>query len=186
MYGLNLDQSIYVHARGFHQASEYLATTLGKPNPMAGAAVVINSAFASELYIKCLILLEKGQLIKDQHDLGKLFRQLHADTQTMIETPFDAEMARGPEISDATKAMLGARRPPRTLREALAEGADAFVRWRYLYETDDSRHRFFALFPLPKILNAVILGRKPGWSNFAISLARLPDAPPTSHVPRTP
>jgi hypothetical protein len=174
MYNLSLEQSIYVQAKGFHRAADSLAFGLDK-DPFRATAVVTNSAFASELYLKCLIILETGQLIKNQHDLRKLFLKLHEDTQKAIERNFDQEMAKAPEISEAAKVRTGGRKPPRTLREALTQGGDAFIKWRYLYE--DESLEFFALFPLPKFLEQTILTRKPEWRDFQLTLAKLPDAP---------
>jgi hypothetical protein len=170
MYNLSLEQSIFVQANGFHKASELLATTL--VNPFCMTAMVTNSAFASELYLKCLIIIETGQLMKDQHNLRKLFLKLREDTQKTIENHFDEEMAKAPDISEEAKARLGGRIPPTTLREALVQGGDAFIKWRYIYE--DTNLQFFALFPLPKFLADVILARKPEWKNFELTLGKLP------------
>lgn len=176
MFGLSLERSIYVQAKGFHKASELLATSLAEPFCMT--ATVTNSAFASELYLKCLIILETGQLMKDQHNLRKLFNKLHEDTKKTIENNFDKGMSEAPEISEEAKAQVGGRTPPRTLWEALEQGGDAFVRWRYIYEDDNLK--FFALFPLPKFLEDVILTRKPAWKDFKLTLRKLPSAQPTS------
>ena len=183
MYGLSLEQSIYVQAKGFHKAAESLVADLDK-DPFRATATVTNSAFASELYLKCLILLETGQLMKEQHNLRKLFLRLHSSTQNTIETEFDTELAKAPELSEEAKAHLKGRTPPKTLREALAEGGDAFIKWRYIYEDDN--HDFFALFPLPKILAGVIIARKPEWKDFKLTLGKLVSVPPTSPAQKTP
>ena len=146
--------------------------------------MVTNSAFASELYLKCLVLLETGQLMKAQHNLRKLFSKLRGKTQNAIETQFNEEMAKAPAIGAEAKTQLGGKEPPRTLREALKEGGEAFIKWRYMYENDNLQ--FFGLFPLPPILDGIILVQKPGWKDFKLTLAMLPNAPPTSPVQKTP
>lgn len=146
--------------------------------------MVTNSAFASELHLKCLILLETGQLVKSQHNLRKLFSKLRGKTQNAIETQFNEEMAKAPAIGAEAKTQLGGKKPPRTLREALKEGAEAFVTWRYVYENDNLQ--FFGLFPLPQILDGIILDQKPQWKDFKLTLAMLPNAPPASPAEKTP
>lgn len=188
MFNLKIPQSIFAHADGFLKTVSILHTD--PPNPLCLTAIVVNSAFASELYLKCLLHIETGKLFKGQHDLGKLFAKLSAATQAEIEGPFDEQLSRGPkyDFSGASKeAQEAAVRQPKNLRDALRAGREAFVEWRYLYEIDDlTQANFFSLFPLPDILRVVILRKRPEWGRFRITMTKIADALPTSPVQKTP
>lgn len=189
MFGLKPPQSIFVHANGFLKSVNFLNRQPGDPqfDPFTFAVMVMNSAFASELYLKCLIQIETGQMIKNEHDLNALFRKLPAAVQQEIEGPFDAQMAKMP-VYDTTQAdaatlhVIATR--PKTLRESLKVGGKAFIEWRYLYESETTGH--FNLLPLPFILRDAILRRNPKWANFGINLRRIGGALSTSPDQRTP
>ena len=190
MFNLKPPQSIFVHADGFLRAAGYLnkPPETGRLDPLCFAALVANSAFASELYLKCLIRVDTGQIVKAEHDLRKLFLKLPPNTQAEIETPFNAQMAKNPifdlsKISKEAAAVIAMR--PKTLRDALTKGRTAFVEWRYLYE-DEGALRTFDLFGLPPILRKVILVRHPEWAGFSIKLTEVGHALPTSLTQKTP
>jgi len=189
MFGLKPPQSIFVHGDGFFKAAISMNKNPSDSgfDPFCFAALVTNSAFASELYLKCLIHLESGQLIKDEHNLHKLFQKLSEKTQQEIEGPFNAELAKAAtydlsQASEQSKRVISSR--PKTLREALKVGGKAFVEWRYLYEYGETGH--FGLFPLPAILRNTILSRKPDWANFGFKLQRIGGVLPTSLAQKTP
>jgi hypothetical protein len=176
MFGLKPPQSIFVHADGFLKSAISLNKQPHDPlfDPGMVSVVVTNSAFASELYLKCLIQIETGQLIKDEHNLHALFRKLRAETQQEIEDPFNAELAKQPkhDMNQADPEIQKAVADrPTTFRQALKVGGKAFVEWRYLYESENTAP--FGLFPLPHILRKSILIRKPEWAAFAFSFKRL-------------
>ncbi len=183
MFNLKIPQNIFVHADGFLKAGTPVSDP---PHPLDMIPLVTNNAFAAELYLKCLIHVETGQLIKAEHNLQKLFSKLPEKTQTEIEKRFDAEISKGPEMdrSNASEELKeAARSRPASLRAALKEGADAFVEWRYLYEDNLSKN-FFALFPLPAILRYVILERKPDWAKFQITMTKIASPLSTSPAPK--
>ncbi len=187
MFNLQIPQSIFVHADSFLKASQ---SKTDPPHPYDIIAMVTSSAFANELYLKCLLHIETGQLFKSQHNLRKLFLKLNEQTQTEIERRFDAEMAKqkpydysdapDPELAKKISAMR-----PMTLRAALKEGADAFIEWRYLYETAGDSS-VFNLFALPPILREAILARRPEWARFTIKATKVGSVQPTSPVQKTP
>jgi hypothetical protein len=117
---------------------------------------------------------------------------LRGKTQAAIEARFAVEykphkidMSQVPEDMKA-KAQLVAEILPKTLGQALKEGALAFVNWRYLYEDEREIGDSFSLFPLPPILREEILTRKPEWRFFGIKMQRLSGPQPTSPAPKTP
>ena len=178
MYNLQPPQSIFVHADGFQAAAIRLQNPGGNPplNPLHASAVVTNLAFSAELYLKCLIQIETGQMIKSDHDLHKLFLKLPETTRQEIEKPFNAIISKPPayDVSslppDAQAAML---KQPKNLIEALKAGGNAFIEWRYLYEVDESNRNIFSLFPLPAILRDVIIKRKPEWARFGFQIKQI-------------
>ena len=153
---------------------------------LLGAAVVTNSAFASELYLKCLIQLETRQLIKDEHNLRTLFAKLPDKTKEDIEKRFNALMTE-PEYdrSRMSKEMQEAiSKRPKTFRDSLKAGGNAFVEWRYLYEAGEASNPF-GLFNLPTVLREVILERQPEWGRFGFTLTKISDVRPTSPSQKT-
>ncbi len=189
MFGLKPPQSIFVHADGFLKATISLNKSPDHPqfDPFTFAALVTNSAFASELYLKCLIQIETGQMIKHEHNLYTLFRKLPGKTQQEIEELFNTELAKQVK-HDVNRAPADAQKAiadrPTAFRQILRVGGQAFVEWRYLYETDNTAP--FGLFPLPEILRKVILIRKPEWANFGFTVRRLDSPVPTSPAQKTP
>jgi hypothetical protein len=188
VFGLKPPHSIFIHASGFQKMASTIILDPDKPNfdPLCSSAVVTNMAFAIELYLKCLIHLETGQLIKSEHNLRKLFARLTKETQKEIEAQFNAgqkspdyDLSNAPEHIKTMNAKL-----PKNLQEALKVGGDAFIEWRYLYENADGNP--FSLFALPSILNASILKRKPEWRTFRLTKVKVGDVKPTSPVPKTP
>jgi hypothetical protein len=188
MFNLKMPQSIFAHADGFLKAASKLH---GDPPGDAFAALVINSAFACELYLKCLIHLETGQLFKDEHDLKKLFSKLSAGTQASIETKFDAafklpdyDLSKVPEhMRESAEQAIAMQ--PKNLREALKAGGSAFVRWRYLYEDETGKTSdIYSLFSRPGILRIEILTRKPEWALFRMTMQKFGDSRPTSPAPK--
>ena len=89
--------NIFVVADQFRNASKVLNLALAGVVTMAAEKVPFDvqmpmatcSAFALELYLKCLIAMETGKKPPGIHELDKLFRKLHLDTQAKIRRHFD-------------------------------------------------------------------------------------------------
>jgi len=183
MFNLKPPHGIFVHASGFLKLASTLSCQPTHPtfDPLCSAAIVANIAFAIELYLKCLIQLETGQLIKNEHDLHKLFAKLNEETQQEIETQFNS-LQKNPQydLSNAPEEIKkAAASAPKNLREALKVGGNAFVEWRYLYESTGYGNHF-SLFPLPTILQTAILKKKPEWGAFQIRAVKVAGVQSTS------
>ncbi len=173
-----LERRIYIQAQGFHLiATQNLR--MGTPwGPNTALPAMVCNAFANELYLKCLIYLESGQIIKT-HDLHKLFRMLKPESRKVIEERFDtiAEKS-GPQNSEMwfqrTGKHLGWR-----LKDAIEDGAEAFVEWRYLFE-DPEATKHYGLIPLPDVLREFIIERYPNFKKFGYTLKERIPHPPTS------
>lgn len=102
-----------------------LSTTPVRNGHSAGPFVV-NSAFATELYLKTLGLLHGKKL--HGHDLEKLFREIPKAALNAVEQKL-VQMLPQDRWSSNIKTMTN-------LRAVLHRHRDAFKNWRYLYERD--------------------------------------------------
>jgi hypothetical protein len=82
------------------------------------APIVTNTAFAIEIFIKCL-LESKGIAVPEHHDLFKLFKLLPAEERKAI-------LEETQRVSGVQSSQMIA---------TLSRNADLFVRWRYVHET---------------------------------------------------
>jgi hypothetical protein len=101
---------IFQHATRFHDSDHRLRSTVpaNKPSdlPFVAHPAMVLSAFASELYLKCLLCVETG-VVPDQHNLKTLFKRLQPTTRRALEDLWDANI-RLPHRQlafDAIKAM---------------------------------------------------------------------------------
>jgi hypothetical protein len=124
-------------------------------NPM-----IVLSAFASELFLKCLLLLEGTDLPK-MHGLHALFDLLAPDTKSRITALWDADIE---QKKDQWAAAQGDKPEPLDLPSALVGGGNAFAVLRYAHE--GSVNLRFVLGDLPYVLRAAIIERKPEWADI--------------------
>jgi hypothetical protein len=113
---------------------------------------MVISTFASELFLKCLLLLE-GKDVPNKHNLETLFGLLNADHQSRITELWDKDQVRRKDHLDDTERKMGVA-IPRDLSQALHDCGDAFVLLRYLYEAP-MKASFYITF-LPIILRDLI------------------------------
>lgn len=129
------------HGIGFHLAAlralEGRAEKGGTVEWLAVPAVV-NLAFACELYLKSLLMLETGTSHRE-HRLSVLFAKLSSEAQR------DATVEFG----------------PRSLKERLDECSDAFREWRYVFELNSASINHSELLDIADTLLAVV-GRRVG------------------------
>ena len=164
MAGLDL-QTIFQHASNFHESDHRLRNTVPRDKPeqlplIAHPAMVL-SAFASELYLKCLLCIETGT-VPPTHNLKNLFKRLQPNTQRRLEELWDTDIRR-PERQRSIEHMCQLPRGNELrldLLYALDMGANAFTELRYYYEKQSS---YFLLSDFPNLLRAVILERMPSW-----------------------
>jgi hypothetical protein len=158
------EQGMYNTAISFHEAAIRCAAPVeieegGTTSPTS--PMIACYAFAAELYLKSLVVLDTGGVIPG-HRLNVLFNRLRAETQKSI-----AERYRN--LLNATET---------DLREALSDLGAAFVDWRYIYESDPGRHiDVRALVHFVQSLFAEIRARRPGWPVTEHLQARLIEPP---------
>jgi hypothetical protein len=117
---------------------------------------MVLSAFASELYLKCLHRID-GNEILEEHSLQKLYQALHPLRQKRIETLWDALMFEQKPLLDVRDQTV---KLPRDLATALKDSDEGFIRIRYEYE--DKNFKFY-LSDFPTVLRSTILEIKPSW-----------------------
>jgi hypothetical protein len=155
---------LYIHGVRFLYADEFLRAksvddkTASQFNMFPGMVI---SAFAAELFLKCLLILE-GHTPNNTHNLGSLFKPLHNKTKARIEELWDTSvLARSAQFEMSEK--FTNLEMARDLRGALKECGNAFEELRYLYE-DPMNVRFY-IGDLAGILEGVILELKADWRN---------------------
>ncbi len=155
---------IFMQAERFRRARHALDKTADVEIKVGwlGVPLVTISAFAIELFLKCLLLIEGGKLTK-VHDLDYLFGLLPEHVRKEIEALWDAR----PQPDEVQWAFIESQnkiKVPRDLRGQIRESKDAFVRIRYGFE-NASEIRFY-IDQLADILWSVIVKRRPIWARL--------------------
>lgn len=116
-------------------------------------ATHVNHSYAFELYLKCLMIIEKGEYVEG-HQLFELFTLLNDTTKINIENYFNANYA----ITRRNMTYWGIFEKP-TIYELLKEANKAFIDFRYLFSQKNTptyqldgvieciRHEIFRLKP---------------------------------------
>ena len=156
---------IFMNAERFRQADlllrsfndQQIAVTVASP-------ALILSAFASELYLKCIVCIETGELAHGHH-LKNLYRRIEPSTRHSIEEKWD-EYNSSPVRRRLYKALasINGRPIPVDLDWTLSEGSGPFTSLRYLHEVDDLKTKFL-LGDFPNILREVIVQKRPQWGS---------------------
>jgi hypothetical protein len=161
---------IFVQARQFMLADECLRRHKDYVNLSRPA--VVTSAFATELFLKCLRAME-GPTIPTGHDLSMLYKGLRADTRQRIEASWDAHAASMAKRFDAMETLVG-EKIPRDLPTALEQCRNAFTLMRYIYE--DPTAGVFYIGDLARMLHDEIITRQPVWAHSS-GMSKLKELP---------
>ena len=156
---------IFQHATNFHESDHRLRNTITPDKPeiiLIAQPSMVLSAFASELYIKCLLCIENGKL-PNEHNLKTLFMQLAPSTRRRIEELWDEDTKHPNRQAtfNFIRSMPGGENLQFDLHYALKISATAFVDLRYFYENQQA---FFILGEFPDILRKVTLEKCPHWT----------------------
>jgi len=130
---------------------------------VANPALVL-SAFASELYLKSILVIEKGKA-PGWHHLKNLFDLVSPVIRKKIERHWIHHVSsQRTKRTFAAIALLTGQDVPTDFNWALSVGAQAFVKLRYVHE-DDGFETKFLLGELPDMLRQVIVDElKPAWA----------------------
>jgi len=147
-------RAVFELAYRFCLADEHIRDKNNLQAPMMAAPSMVMSAFASELLLKCLLLIENSEIVQTHH-LDKLYQQLSHSQKRRIDAIWETKAR--PRVQDFCQ-MHGL---PSDLANALVTCGQAFERLRYGYEDPDKQRFYIA--ELPRILCEVIIEARPEW-----------------------
>jgi len=158
--------TIFIQADSFSLAYDMLmseAVPVQRTLRIGHPAIAL-SAFASELYLKCLICAETGKAPRG-HYLKELYDLLSPATRKRICAIWDSEVVPMRTPMWVRMEAVSGSKVPRDLPTNLAESNKAFEKLRYAYEggLDSVRYN---LSDLPTLLRRVILESHPSWGTL--------------------
>jgi hypothetical protein len=163
--------SIFLQAENFHQASKLISHTMRTSppddwHPELIIPDVVISAFACELYFKCMLTIEKKSDPPRIHHLDRLFTMLSADLQQKIERRWDAYVENSKMIGVLlADTELNLTREAFWLVTVLWQARKAFEEWRYVFE-EEPQNGFGAVTNLLFILREILIEMNPPWGEF--------------------
>lgn len=146
-----------------------LAVIMGEPVMVLGALTI-------ELFLKCLICIESGDVPRS-HNLKELYEKISPVLRSRIERGWDKIAAYRAGEWNSVEASMGVT-IARDLPTALAVGADTFQKLRYSYEGETQRVQYY-LQDLPRLLGRIVLEIRPEWEQLRRTARPLP--PPVRH-----
>ena len=156
-------RAVYRHASGFLLADVVLRRQAEADPALAEIvkfAGMVTNVFASELFLKCLLLLDgKGE--SREHNLKKLYDQLDETTKKKILAEWVKMLSETPGQLEQQEQRFGVT-IPRDLETSLSECGDAFVLLRYIYIYEEPRGAAFYITQLPLVLKNVV-DQMTGW-----------------------
>jgi len=159
---------IFKQAQRFHWSYERLCVgTDDAVHQMVLIPAMVLSAFASELYLKCLHHIDSGKAPGKTHALQKLFEALPSLRRQRIETLWKQYMVR--HSGGLALAASHGINVPKDLTVALEDGSLGFEQLRYEYE--DSNFKFY-ISEFPQLLRVAILEIHPAWKEAAPPITR--------------
>jgi hypothetical protein len=144
-------------AEGFRETAMLAYDARKKGNLLLGIPTVTNAAFALEMYLKCLLVVEGGNQ-KSGHDLQKLFMDLSPETQTELTKAHDNFVKEHPIF--AAKIKIKGQRTD--LKSLLSHARGAFVNFRYMSEKPAGESGW-GLSGFTRIVRDRILAYHPDW-----------------------
>lgn len=154
-------RDIYDHADRFLITETQLRKLIDADPKIASVVQfpgMVICAFACELYLKCLLVIEGKKPAKD-HNLAKLFGRLEASNKEKIEAEWGRMLVVTGEQIKGFEEKFNVE-VPRDLATALADCGNAFEVLRYLYEGKKAN---FYITHFPQVLRRVIQ-KLQGWS----------------------
>ena len=152
-------KAYFIHAQRFY-ACELAIMNEGwdqEVRDFTAPGAVVLSAFAAELFLKCLGVLETGR-VNRTHNLKTLFKNLSRRTRKLVEREWDQILAGKKHLLDDAERNLGIQ-IPRELSSALDVGANCFEALRY----PERAEAIFFLTDFPHALMETIIALKPEW-----------------------
>jgi hypothetical protein len=161
-------EAIALHATAFDRTIHLLSLLPGNVTDVLATPMVVVSAFSSEVWLKCLIFIERltndpnYQEIINIHDLHKLYLETSDASKKKLQEKWAVFMTEMPDAANFLMSRDGERIGPE-LERALQAGGDTFLQMRYIYE--NRRYSSFILFSFRSMVREVVLDLKPEWQN---------------------
>jgi hypothetical protein len=161
---------VFNHACRFLGTDQALRKVFGGSDwgIIIGPPTMVLSAFASELFLKCLLILETGEAPENIHPLHVLYRRVSHKRRRRIEELWDNDAR--PKLAGLAQAL----NLPTDLPNALFQCSKAFEQLRYAYENNFNNVRYY-IGDFPWIVMRAIVEVKPEWT---------PSEPPPIPMPR--
>jgi HEPN domain-containing protein len=163
----NIDPSkIFVQAHRFFRATKMLYEK-AKDDPLGPDELVLPaatlSAFTCELFLKCLICIESGDVPRG-HNLQALFEKLSVSTKARVEEMWDEYAKHMAPSWDQGELDMGLK-IARDLPSAISAGSRAFelIRYRHEDHPDDFQYN---LDVLPHMLGCIAFELRPDWKEI--------------------
>src|SRR5262245_4012294 len=120
---------MYRTACTFYEAGRLISAGIRPDFGMLQVPTHVNAAFAAELFLKCIILGERGTF-EQTHQLERLFNALEPDTQTQVTAYYDRWL----DESEIPLAFSVAYQRDVGIRGMLRDCGDTFVKLRYFFD----------------------------------------------------
>ena len=147
------------HAEAFHTGIVVL-THQANPEILSAVAYpsMVLSAFSAELWFKCIIFIEKNDLVRG-HLLFELFKELSPSSQSRLTELWTEWVSENPVIKRVVDINEKELEPiALDFEKSLESGSDAFRELRYVYENKPRPP--YVLFGLPLILRRLVSAGK--------------------------
>lgn len=130
----------------------------------ASMPIMSMCALVTELELKVFHALDHDRIPKS-HDLADLYRNLKMPSRIAIKKAWVGELPKWRKIHSQMEERFGGK-IKEDLVEVLEAGRRGFEKYRYSFEEGDDAGEDFLLHPLPELLRATLIARRPNWINW--------------------
>lgn len=152
-------EKLFQKGESFYFTAAYLMSQGLSVLGPTGFAAITCMAFGTEVYLKVLAQIEKGESPLDTHNLRSLFHDLPTQTQREIRRQWLREHGKSLKRQVVRGQSPANFKMPKTFEEALDLSAKAFVDWRY----PTAKGHGWYMSGLPPIVRERILRARPNW-----------------------
>lgn len=142
-------KSLVQKAESFHFACKVIEAH-GPGRVVAGFALVVNSAWTCEAFMKALTLAERKLNPLGSHNLRHLFEDMGDETRAEVQERFEKELLPGLQQNMNVPGLPAKITPPSTFGVALDRSARAFIDFRYANQSNKPMH--YHLMGMPVLL----------------------------------
>jgi HEPN domain-containing protein len=150
---------LFINADNFRHTAETLVQLPG--DVRFAQSLLVLAAFASELFLKCILVIEQAQCPRG-HDLGNLYSKVSGAVKAKLEQRWNTDfVAKRKEQLAVVEKEYGVS-IPRDLKNLLSLGARSFEHIRYAHEKQPVGN--FYLMDFPALLRTIVVEIKPAWA----------------------